>query len=194
MCALSAQSPDLSPRQMQALFPDVASTSASEDAQRVFASGVADDTYKEDSEMTLIVRNVPPECTQEALLEAWADDCLFDFLYLPSNSSGKANLGCAFLNFATEAAALSFQAAALLSRRPRAACLPRPSRSSALSSLFSPLQGVTPGQGCHPLLVARIGQDSRKLAWAELESALQSRASAAVCSVCAGAHCIAGVF
>lgn len=34
----------------------------------------------------------------------------FDFLYLPLNVSGRANLGCAFVNFSMSASAASFHA------------------------------------------------------------------------------------
>lgn len=59
---------------------------------------------------TLMVRNIPAECTQEFLLELWPNHGTYDFLYLPRNAGGKSNLGYCFVNFVSEAHAAAFKA------------------------------------------------------------------------------------
>lgn len=58
---------------------------------------------------TLMVRNIPAECTQEFLLELWPNHGTYDFLYLPRNAGGKSNLGYCFVNFVSEAHAAAFK-------------------------------------------------------------------------------------
>jgi len=60
---------------------------------------------------TLMVRNMPVMYTQEMLLEEWKYAGNFDFLYLPRTACGATNLSYAFINFASDADALAFQAA-----------------------------------------------------------------------------------
>jgi len=66
---------------------------------------------KPQDKTTLMVRNVPVMYTQEMLLEEWKYAGKFDFLYLPRTANGHTNLSYAFINFASEADAVAFQAA-----------------------------------------------------------------------------------
>jgi len=59
---------------------------------------------------TLMVRNIPPLCTCDMLLQDWPLDGSYDFLYLPKRAGGKATLGYAFINFTTAAHAEAFAA------------------------------------------------------------------------------------
>lgn len=57
---------------------------------------------------TLMIRNIPADCTIDTLLQAWPMDGSYDFLYLPMSSHGKTNLRYAFINLVTEAHASAF--------------------------------------------------------------------------------------
>lgn len=57
---------------------------------------------------TLMIRNIPHECTTERLLELWPIDGTWDFFYLPMKAGGKGSLGYAFINFVSEAHASGF--------------------------------------------------------------------------------------
>lgn len=58
---------------------------------------------------TMMVRNIPLECTQEELMAVWTNNGTYDFLYLPRNSSGRINLGYAFINFTSAEHAADFK-------------------------------------------------------------------------------------
>lgn len=84
---------------------DIVSTSASG------SCGLADafpDIGACERTTTLVVRNIPAEYTEDMVLEEWPVDLGYDFFYLPRSSKGKANLGYAFLNFASPAHAEAF--------------------------------------------------------------------------------------
>lgn len=83
--------------------------SRDEDEVTSAGSGVGDAVAVPVPATTLMVRNIPAECTQESLMNFWTPDGTYDFLYLPRNAGGKANLGYAFLNFVTEAHASAFK-------------------------------------------------------------------------------------
>jgi len=58
---------------------------------------------------TLFVRNIPLSYDQDVLLQLWAVDGTFDYLYLPRNISTQKNSGHAVLNFVTQDLALAFR-------------------------------------------------------------------------------------
>jgi len=102
-----AQSPVAAPAKY---VEDMASTNNSGTQD---LTDIVSDTESEVSQpmpkTTLMVRNIPTEYTEEALLKEWPLDLGFDFFYLPRNNKGKANLGYCFLNFTTEAQAEAFR-------------------------------------------------------------------------------------
>mmetsp|Transcript_90891 Transcript_90891/g.261938 ORF Transcript_90891/g.261938 Transcript_90891/m.261938 type:complete len:197 (-) Transcript_90891:271-861(-) len=98
--ASSAQMTDLVIRIMSAM-PVVGGETPSSPAGREAHTGPV---------TTLMVRNIPLDCTQDMLVEAWQNEGTYDFLYLPRTSSGKINLGYAFINFTDEAGARGFRA------------------------------------------------------------------------------------
>jgi len=57
---------------------------------------------------TLMVRNIPADCTCEILLREWPIDGTYDLLYLPRRSGGKVALGYVFINFVSPAHAAAF--------------------------------------------------------------------------------------
>mmetsp|Transcript_122104 Transcript_122104/g.352965 ORF Transcript_122104/g.352965 Transcript_122104/m.352965 type:complete len:256 (-) Transcript_122104:399-1166(-) len=57
---------------------------------------------------TLMVRNLPGDCTCETLLQEWPVDGTYDLIYLPRRSGGRATLGYAFVNFVSSAHAAAF--------------------------------------------------------------------------------------
>lgn len=81
---------------------DASSTSPSDTDEEVRALALA---------TTLMVRNIPVGYTQEMIALEWPPSLGYDFLYLPRNAGGKANLGYAFVNFTDEAGAAAFRAA-----------------------------------------------------------------------------------
>lgn len=61
--------------------------------------------------MTLMVRNLPEDLSQPALVEQFIDagyKGLFDFVYMPMNFRGFGNFGYAFVNFVSHDLALQF--------------------------------------------------------------------------------------
>mmetsp|Transcript_39541 Transcript_39541/g.102311 ORF Transcript_39541/g.102311 Transcript_39541/m.102311 type:complete len:258 (-) Transcript_39541:196-969(-) len=85
--------------------------SSSEHSFMLGDSCLATDVNTTQDKTTLMVRNVPVMYTQEMLLEEWKFSGKFDFLYLPRTACGQTNLSYAFINFASEADAVAFQAA-----------------------------------------------------------------------------------
>eukprot|EP00445_Apocalathium_hangoei_P093888 CAMPEP_0204247362 /NCGR_PEP_ID=MMETSP0361-20130328/98610_1 /ASSEMBLY_ACC=CAM_ASM_000343 /TAXON_ID=268821 /ORGANISM="Scrippsiella Hangoei, Strain SHTV-5" /LENGTH=243 /DNA_ID=CAMNT_0051220597 /DNA_START=58 /DNA_END=789 /DNA_ORIENTATION=+ len=85
---------------------------------------------------TLMVRNMPVMYTQEMLLEEWKYTGKFDFLYLPRTANGHTNLSYAFINFASEADAVAFQAAWHKKR------VPQFTSRKPLSISFAEVQGL----------------------------------------------------
>lgn len=59
---------------------------------------------------TLMVRNIPPECTVDDLLQAWPVDGSYDFLFLPMSTGDRYAIGFAFINFVDEASSFRFEA------------------------------------------------------------------------------------
>jgi hypothetical protein len=55
-----------------------------------------------------MIRNVPVMYTRDMLAAEWLNEDTYDFLYLPYCCSSQRNLSYAFLNFTSEAAALTF--------------------------------------------------------------------------------------
>mmetsp|Transcript_49838 Transcript_49838/g.160179 ORF Transcript_49838/g.160179 Transcript_49838/m.160179 type:complete len:274 (+) Transcript_49838:118-939(+) len=84
--------------------------SSSEHSFMLGDSCLATDVNTTQDKTTLMVRNVPVMYTQEMLLEEWKYAGKFDFLYLPRTANGHTNLSYAFINFASEADAVAFQA------------------------------------------------------------------------------------
>jgi hypothetical protein len=82
-----------------------------------------------------MVRNIPPKYSQEMLLEEWANKGTYDILYLPYSHAKQRNSGFAFINFTSEAAALSFHA---MWHRRRLAHF---SRDKPLSVIAADMQG-----------------------------------------------------
>jgi len=74
--------------------------------------GVMEEDPMEDGggRTTLLVHNVPPGCTAEALLRHWPMEGGMDFLYLPMTVGGQRAVGCAFVNFVAPVDAASFRA------------------------------------------------------------------------------------
>lgn len=57
---------------------------------------------------TLIVRNIPAECTQKMLTDCWAPDGSYDIFYMPFSFKKRKNLGFAFINFVSHSNARKF--------------------------------------------------------------------------------------
>lgn len=70
---------------------------------------MSDKTNTEHHKTTLMVRNIPPKCTQESLLQVWPPDGSYDMLYLPFSFESRRNCSYAFVNFVTHAAATHFK-------------------------------------------------------------------------------------
>mmetsp|Transcript_49830 Transcript_49830/g.160152 ORF Transcript_49830/g.160152 Transcript_49830/m.160152 type:complete len:231 (+) Transcript_49830:118-810(+) len=99
--------------------------SSSEHSFMLGDSCLATDVNTTQDKTTLMVRNLPVMCTQEMLIDEWKHAGTFDFLYLPRTAGGQTNLSYGFINFASEAEAMAFQAtwnkqrlAQLTSRKP----------------------------------------------------------------------------
>jgi len=106
-------------------FKDALSTTDEGFSEHSFNMGGSCDVKSQQGKATLMVRNLPVMCTQEMLIEEWKHGGTFDFLYLPRTPGGQTNLSYAFINFASEAEAMTFQAtwnkrrlAQLTSRKP----------------------------------------------------------------------------
>lgn len=61
-----------------------------------------------DGATTLMIRNIPSDCTCDALLQEWPMDGSYDLLYLPRRAGGRGTLGYAFVNFTSPAHAEAF--------------------------------------------------------------------------------------
>jgi hypothetical protein len=85
---------------------------------------------------SLMIRNVPVLYSAEMLLAEWPNEGTFDFFYLPWNVDTQRNLSYAFLNFTTEAAALSFV------QRWQKQRLPHFSSRKPLNISFADVQGL----------------------------------------------------
>merc|ERR1719171_134021 len=55
-----------------------------------------------------MIRNIPMKCSQQTLLERWAPDGSYDFLYVPFSFERKKNLGYGFINFVAHELAAKF--------------------------------------------------------------------------------------
>eukprot|EP00446_Apocalathium_sp_SHHI-4_P038293 CAMPEP_0177316022 /NCGR_PEP_ID=MMETSP0368-20130122/12769_1 /TAXON_ID=447022 ORGANISM="Scrippsiella hangoei-like, Strain SHHI-4" /NCGR_SAMPLE_ID=MMETSP0368 /ASSEMBLY_ACC=CAM_ASM_000363 /LENGTH=271 /DNA_ID=CAMNT_0018775257 /DNA_START=74 /DNA_END=890 /DNA_ORIENTATION=+ len=118
-------------------FKDALSTTDEGFSEHSFNMGGSCDVNSQQGKTTLMVRNLPVvqddidgaqlagDVHQEMLIEEWKHAGTFDFLYLPRTAGGQTNLSYAFINFASEAEAMAFQAtwnkqrlAQLTSRKP----------------------------------------------------------------------------
>mmetsp|Transcript_49843 Transcript_49843/g.160194 ORF Transcript_49843/g.160194 Transcript_49843/m.160194 type:complete len:277 (+) Transcript_49843:118-948(+) len=84
--------------------------SSSEHSFMLGDSCLATDVNTTQDKTTLMVRNLPSRYTEKMLLEEWKCAGNFDFLYLPCTTGGQTNRNYAFINFASEAEAVAFQA------------------------------------------------------------------------------------
>jgi hypothetical protein len=71
-------------------------------------SGFAPRSF-EDPPTTLMIRNIPLKCTQEALLQEWPNNGTYDFFYLPCSCTLERNKSYAFINFTSYKAACEFE-------------------------------------------------------------------------------------
>jgi len=63
----------------------------------------------EEPPTTLMIRNIPIKCAQEALLQEWPNNGTYDFFYLPCSGTLTSNKSYAFINFTSHKAACEFE-------------------------------------------------------------------------------------
>jgi hypothetical protein len=68
----------------------------------------AGSSQPETQQTTLMIRNVPVLYTRDMLAAEWLNEGTYDLLYLPYCCNTQRNLSYAFINFTSEAAALTF--------------------------------------------------------------------------------------
>mmetsp|Transcript_75023 Transcript_75023/g.137084 ORF Transcript_75023/g.137084 Transcript_75023/m.137084 type:complete len:296 (-) Transcript_75023:180-1067(-) len=102
-------------------------------------NGIEEPSWPSDwasSAVTLMVRNIPGWCTQDALMSKWPNNYDYDLFYLPFCFHKRRNLGFAFVNFTSPNAALEFKKT--WHKQP----LEQPtSRQKALDISFADVQG-----------------------------------------------------
>lgn len=76
--------------------------------QLACAGSLPVDALQANGRTSLMIRNVPPNYTQDMLLEEWRYPGKFNFLYAPRTVRGSASLGYAFVNFLTPEDAVLF--------------------------------------------------------------------------------------
>mmetsp|Transcript_69178 Transcript_69178/g.200726 ORF Transcript_69178/g.200726 Transcript_69178/m.200726 type:complete len:280 (-) Transcript_69178:173-1012(-) len=112
---------------------------------------------------TMMVRNIPVECSQEQLLQEWPAELGYDLFYLPRSSKGKTNLGYAFLNFSSAVDAEAFR---VRWHRKRFERLPMDKRLSVslavvqgfdanVAQLKQKPYGHLRSRHCQPVIIAR---------------------------------------
>mmetsp|Transcript_102400 Transcript_102400/g.289589 ORF Transcript_102400/g.289589 Transcript_102400/m.289589 type:complete len:241 (-) Transcript_102400:214-936(-) len=96
---------------LEKLAPDGSPTSARlEQAQLLAQIHPSIDLPALPSEVTaLVVRNISPKYTTQALFEEWVPDGTFNFLHIPHDHVNHRMSGYAFINFVTHAHAVAFQ-------------------------------------------------------------------------------------